>query len=53
MESLTALTVEEFMKRPREEGVRHELSEGELITVGTAAAKHEMVKFTVLRALFA
>ncbi|MDQ6706926.1 MAG: Uma2 family endonuclease, partial [Acidobacteriota bacterium] len=53
MGSLTALTVDEFMKRPSEEGVRYELSEGELIIVGTAAAQHEMVKSQIVQILIA
>ena len=53
MGTLTALTVEEFMASPRDPDSRYELSEGELIVVGTAVAKHEIAKFRVMRVLFA
>src|SRR5438105_5003586 len=51
MQSMTALTVDEFEKLQLDENVRYELSEGELIIVGTAAARHEMVKSRIVEIL--
>ncbi len=48
----TALRPADLMNLPLPEGVRHfELSDGELIPVGTAGARHERIKSRVLRAL--
>jgi Uma2 family endonuclease len=50
----TALTPAELPNLPRPRNGRHyELSEGELIVVGNAGTRHELVKRRILKALFA
>ena len=43
MGAKTLLSLEEFLALPEEEGVRHELDEGELITMPTPAVIHAVV----------
>ncbi len=50
----TALRPADLMNLPVPEGVRHfELSDGELISVGNAGARHERIKSRIVRALLA
>jgi len=50
----TALRPADLMTLPVPEGVRHyELSDGELIPVGNAGARHDLITSRILEALFA
>jgi Uma2 family endonuclease len=52
MGTKTALTPADLLAMPDDDGVDYELSEGELITVGKAGARHERTKSRILRQFF-
>jgi len=54
MASITYLTPDSLLElKLPEDGTRYELSDGELVTVGTAGLKHELAKSRIHRALVA
>jgi Uma2 family endonuclease len=53
MSSTTLLTLEQFEQFPKEDGIRYELDNGELVAMGHNTAGHELVKSNILSVLIA
>ena len=51
MSTKTLFSVEEFARRPKDEGIDYELVEGELVQVPSATPRHAMARGKVLTVL--